>query len=767
MRQLSYLSYFYCWLRITSQQKNKHLPFIANGLYHFGDMIMKYFLMTILVLSVFCSSVQASNTLPLANFVKPKIVGGESATPGDWPWMSALIFTQNSLASSLTVTSSQYLNDAFLNSPTGTVSAAIVDCGIGDNLCPLANNKICLIARGDIDFSDKATNCQASGGIGAIIYNNVAGMIDGTLGENFLGTIPVVAISQTDGAALLNKVNSIATITVIAQQAIAQNASCGASFIGGRWLLTAAHCVEGVSINEADITFLKVKVGAYDLADDLSKGAESVQAIKRIYIHPEYKVNTTFNNDIALIELVETVNPDQQAISLVNNATSEQLALNNSAVTVIGWGNIIPYGPKDELPGNSQPDKLQQVELSLLTNSQCKTKLAQAYTELEGITYLASQVGITDSMICAESLVIQPPTGAALTNGKGSCQGDSGGPLIVATHLGWQQLGIVSYGVGCGVAAFPDVYTRVGNFTSWIESITKGIAIEPSYNFAITPQNTAQTAQLTVTNHSNSSANLTFSLSAEKLSSSAFTLNTGACQFLAAQQSCQLLVKFDAKRVGLHKIKITINSDNIIPASYSIISAQALAEDNNINTQLSGGSTTLRWFNGGDKPWILDNTEAAIKSGNIGNNQQSAVLLNFFGAGSLSFEWAVSSEENTNNTNDPFDALYLIVDGKQASFISGGVTTNIDEVTYTKVTLDNLAGGEHNITWLYKKDAGTSAGKDQGYLRNVIFTPSITASVPPVSPTLAEDATDNKSSGGSIYFLLLMLTLLTSRTRSV
>lgn len=731
---------------------------------------MKYFLvitLLLLALSALCSSAQAAHLSPLANgvkpnIVKPKIVGGELANQGDWPWMSALVFTQNSLSSSLTIAGNQYANQAFVNSPTGNVSAAIVDCGIGNNSCPLAKNKICLIARGETNFSEKATNCQASGGIAAIIYNNSVGLIDGTLGENFVGSIPVIAISQADGAALLNNLNSIATIAIVAQQAIAKNASCGASFIGDKWLLTAAHCVD-----DADINFLKVKVGAYDLADNLGTGAKSAQAIKRIYIHPEYNVTTSFNNDIALIELVETVPANQAAITLVDNDTSAQLALDNSAVTVIGWGNRTPYGPEDELPANSQPNKLHQVELSLLTNTQCKSKLAQAYTDLEGITYLPSQVGITNNMICAESLATQAPTTVMLANGKGSCQGDSGGPLIVATNQGWQQIGIVSYGVGCGVNAFPEVYARVGNFTPWINSITKGIAIEPNYHFAITPQNNLQTTQLTVTNHSDSSANLRFTLLAEKLGSDGFSLNTETCRFLAAKQSCQLTVNFDAKTVGMHQVRITIDSGDI-PASHSIINGQVIAPNHDINTQLSGGSNTLRWFSGGDKPWLPDPSEAAITSGNIGNNQQSAVLLNFSGAGSLSFEWAVSSEENTTNANDPFDALYLIVDGEQVSFISGGVTNNSDELTYAQVTLDNLAAGEHNITWLYKKDAATSKGKDQGYLRNVIFTPSLTPTdppnVPPVSPT---GATDKTSSGGSIYFLLLILTLLTFRIRGV
>ena len=266
------------------------------------------------------------------------------------------------------------------------------------------------------------------------------------------------------------------------------------------------------------------------------------------------------------------------------------------------------------------------------------------------------------------------------------------------TNQGWQQIGVVSYGVGCADAAFPDVYARVGKFTSWIKNITQGIAIAPNHDFAITPHNKAQSTQITVTNNSELNANLTYSLIVDKIGSSGFTLATDNCNTLAAKQSCQIQVSFDAKTVGQHKVEIDIYSgDTRIPTSQSFITAEAIAANNDINTQLSGGSTELLWFSGGDQKWLLENTEAAIVSGDINDNQQSSVMLTFTGAGSLSFDWSVSSEENTDDPNTPFDALYLIIDGEQVDFISG-------EVAYTEVSITDLAEGEHQVTWLYKKD---------------------------------------------------------------
>ena len=695
---------------------------------------MKFYLCVFLAFTMLISSVNATKPTDLPQ-VKPKIIGGELAIEGDWPWMSALVYTYNDVSTSLDVAGIDYNTMAFTNGPAGQASAAMVDCGIGDSQCSDANDKICLIKRGEIDFSVKVENCQAGGGIGAIIFNNIPGDINGTLGDNFLGTIPVVAISQNDGESLLNMLSSIATINVAAREALVQTSSCGASFIGEKWLLTASHCVE-----DANINLLKVNIGEYDL----SNGASNAKAIKQIYMHPDYNEGTAFNNDIALIELVDTI--DQPAISLASAEQTKQLAEMANSATVIGWGNQIAYGPNDEQPANSQPDKLHQTELTLLTNTICKDMLAQGYSDLQNSTVSTDEVGITDTMLCA----IFPG------GGKGSCQGDSGGPLIVNTNQGWQQVGVVSYGLGCADAAFPEVYARVGYFTDWIEEITQGIAINSSFDFAITPHNKAQTTQLTVTNNSSVTATLAFSLQAEALTSTGFTLDASNCNLLPSKQSCQLIVTFDAQTVGMHKVRIIITSDNEnIPTSETLISAQAIAENNEINAQLSDGSTELLWFSGGDQSWQLDNSEAAIKSGDIGDSNESSVMLTFNGAGSLSFDWAVSSEENTDNPVEPYDALYLIIDGEEVDFISG-------EIAYNTVTIAYLPDGEHQVVWLYKKDEFTSKGKDQAYLKNVIFTPELieipVTPMPTPAPTPETPDTPAKSSGGStsVYLLLLL-----------
>jgi serine protease len=63
--------------------------------------------------------------------------------------------------------------------------------------------KVVLCERGDIAFVDKVRNVEASGGVGAVIYNNVPGGFSGTLGEGVTSTIPAISLSQEDGQVLV------------------------------------------------------------------------------------------------------------------------------------------------------------------------------------------------------------------------------------------------------------------------------------------------------------------------------------------------------------------------------------------------------------------------------------------------------------------------------------------------------------------------------------------------------------------------------------
>ena len=114
---------------------------------------------------------------------------------------------------SLKVGSVDYAPGAMTGSPRTSASAVLADFGLGMAVNPAVNGKVCLIARGEIDFGTKVANCQKSGGVGAVVYNNVAGGFAGTLGET-VTAIPSVTASDSEGAALRRQLGQVATVAV-------------------------------------------------------------------------------------------------------------------------------------------------------------------------------------------------------------------------------------------------------------------------------------------------------------------------------------------------------------------------------------------------------------------------------------------------------------------------------------------------------------------------------------------------------------------------
>jgi secreted trypsin-like serine protease len=659
-----------------------------------------------------------------------RIVGGEEAIQENWPWMTAYVITFNQLATSLSVNNIIYETRSFTSGVGGQASGEIMSCGIGDAVCADATEKVCLIERGEVDFSEKADNCEVGGGIGAIIYNNEElGNISGTLGDQYAGTIPVVAVTREDGLTLLQKIGSMASLSVDETVELQKDSSCAGSFLGDKWVLTAAHCVDSAN------TRFKMNVGEYDLSD----GAENAIDIANIYIHPLYD-NESFDNDIALVELVSSL--DIPAVTIAEPEVTDQYAIENSIATVAGWGGRQGYAP-NEGPTSDFPDILHRVDLRLSTNAQCKEALGESFDAP------ADSFNITDVMICA----------AVPEGGRGSCQGDSGGPLVVNTGSGLQQVGIVSWGFGCAEAGYPGVYTRVSEFKDWINTITNGVAIDQRQDFGRIPRDASSTVELRVANNSTENTNVSFTINGD----SEFSLDTNDCSTLAANASCQLIVNYRPTFGGTHAAEILITSDNPnVSSSQGALRGAAFDNANNLVGVAGPANNRLSWFSGGNQTWGA-NAIGGVESGAISNNQESVLIALVEGEGSLTFDWGVSSEENTEAGGDPFDTLDFYVNNQLVDFITGEV--NVTTFNDTRGFLE-LEAGMNILSWVYNKDSSDSPNlvvEDKGIVRNVVFTPSVVA---PAQVFLPPPVTSNASGGGSLGCMILCLCCLVFRLRT-
>ncbi len=113
----------------------------------------------------------------------------------------------------LTVGATVYAPGAMEGSPVASATAPLADFGLGNAVNTAMAGKVCLIARGTVDFATKVSNCQASGGVGAVVYNNVAGAFGGTLGTT-VTSIPSVTATDVDGAAMKGQLGQSATVAV-------------------------------------------------------------------------------------------------------------------------------------------------------------------------------------------------------------------------------------------------------------------------------------------------------------------------------------------------------------------------------------------------------------------------------------------------------------------------------------------------------------------------------------------------------------------------
>ncbi|KCZ92473.1 S1 family serine peptidase [Hyphomonas johnsonii] len=251
---------------------------------------------------------------------------------------------------------------------------------------------------------------------------------------------------------------------------------CGATMISQSWALTAAHCVETARIEggrraiqyvpDADGQLVRfgpmiVTIGAGDLRR-VTKG--TVFPVKGITVHPGYtRGHPERGNDLALLHIDGAwTGPVARLDGLTGSVDSFDPPY--MELMVAGYGKTGEQATSQEAASRSGRHLtapmmvLQQADLPKIGGEACKARIAELITQY-GLQDDYAGVSVTpDTQICA---------GAGYAD---SCQGDSGGPLAQWGNggAGPVQVGVVSWGLGCGRQDSPGVYMRVSAYAGWI-----------------------------------------------------------------------------------------------------------------------------------------------------------------------------------------------------------------------------------------------------------------------------------------------------------
>ncbi|RWS21851.1 serine protease easter-like protein, partial [Leptotrombidium deliense] len=218
-------------------------------------------------------------------------------------------------------------------------------------------------------------------------------------------------------------------------------AACGGVIWDSKNILSASHC------------FLQCKGGktkaakkvTYCVGEHNTKkkdGEKCFDAAKWINHHGYKPCSKHFKNDITVVKMKKPLKLPglKKGAGSINSACHPTNSLKPKTVTLSGWG-------RTSRKSTSGSNVLKTINLPVWTTKKCKKKWPK----------------VDNSQICVGGVANQ-----------NSCQGDSGGPIVAMKGGKAYVVGLSSFGpTPCAKKGWPNVFTRIAHFNSWIKQKTR------------------------------------------------------------------------------------------------------------------------------------------------------------------------------------------------------------------------------------------------------------------------------------------------------
>ncbi|KAL7500408.1 hypothetical protein ACHAWT_008882 [Skeletonema menzelii] len=261
---------------------------------------------------------------------------------------------------------------------------------------------------------------------------------------------------------------------------------CGGTLIAPDIILTAGHCsghFNAVQIGRHNIIEGELEAVLSNNSFNtnvVANGTEEEEdgyeyhVVEKHVVHPLHA--NVIRSDFAVAKLFGSVT----SVQPVRLNSQSSIPSNDDMVTVMGYGII----KKDGNVINDLSAVLLEADVQYMPNAEC----ALTSAPFNGQT-VAYDGYIDENMLCAWKL------------NTDACQGDSGGGLIYESSPSSNnpeddvQIGIVSWGLGCALPAFPGVYARISEEIDWITEQVCDLSDDPPDYFNCTKSSSSQPQQ--------------------------------------------------------------------------------------------------------------------------------------------------------------------------------------------------------------------------------------------------------------------------------